>query len=358
MSCGTIYFGRVRTSPDTPPERRKIIEDAHESARERLLSDLNALRQAAGNPSLGHLVKLSQRKLSKSTLNDHLKGRRTLLPPWRLVSAYISACHEAAGSTGLDVGRLGTLDEWLSVYKAAVEGKIWGTSPLRSSGDTMSFDTSSLAEPDEAPPEDVDETRTRSSPIFRYEDKISKYADLSIAPIIRRFEDELPDVAKSLSPYAGTLIITGGAAIGTRFSIEHNITTIGRDPESDAWLNDATVSRRHAVIRRYGDRFFVDDTGSTNGTYHRESLVERESSLQSYEELHIGIFSLLFVQGGTAPDEAMEQSYHAIRSRLARGLTVSTSPQGWPGLSLRPKGESPPDAITPRSVGTRWPPRS
>jgi hypothetical protein len=121
----------------------KISDNSHEVARERLVSDLNSLRRAAGNPSLGHLVKLSQHRLSKSTLDDHLKGQRSRLPPWRLVSAFVSACHEAAASTGLDVGRLGTLDEWMSVYKAAVEGKFWA-SPFKSPGDTMFFDTSSL----------------------------------------------------------------------------------------------------------------------------------------------------------------------------------------------------------------------
>ena len=101
--------------------------------------------------------------------------------------------------------------------------------------------------------------------------------------------------------------------------------------------HDSTVSRRHAVIRRYGDRFFIDDTDSTNGTYLRELPVEREAPLESYEEFHIGIFSLLFMQGGTASQEAMEQSYHAIRSRLARGLTMPTAPQGWSDLTMRPQ---------------------
>lgn len=363
--AGTFWDTLVRTRPDksgraTP--RGEIIEDSHEAARERLVSELNALRKAAGNPSIGHLVKLSQRKLSKSTLHDHLSNRRTKLPPWRLVSAYISACREAADATGLDTARLGTVDEWYAIYKASVEGRPWTVSPLKAPKDTMFFDTSSLAvpeppddlEPSEAPvqlespkpsevpeppeasepPEDPEETlrvdypqyhmRPRPKPVTQSD--AWRYADSSIGPVIRKLENELPHTLKSLTTYMGILIVTGGSAIGSRFQLESNITTIGRSPESDIWLNDLSVSRSHAVIRKYGDRFFVDDSDSTNGTYKDNLHVDRETPLQSWEELHIGIYSLLFVQGDTHSSHGLPRTFNAIRSRLASGLARSTGP--------------------------------
>ena len=339
--AGVLWDNVVRTKPDnsgraTP--RGEIIENSHEAAKERLISELNRLRKAAGNPSIGHLVKLSQRKLSKSTLHDHLSSRRANLPPWRLVSAYISACREAAASTGLDIARLGTLDEWYAVYKASVEGRPWTISPLKATKDTMFFDTSSLADPEppegREPPDDGETTVRVQDPQFRVElrprpptdSDAWRYADSSIGPVIRKLENELPDTLKSLTAYTGILIVTGGSAIGSRFHLESNITTIGRDPESDIWLNDLSVSRRHAVIRKYGDRFFVDDSGSTNGTYKDNCHVDGESHLQSWEELHIGIYSLLFVQGDTHSGYPLQRTFDAIRTRLASGLTLSTGP--------------------------------
>lgn len=318
--------GRFRTRP----QRGKIIEHAHELAQERLISELKALRQGAGNPSLGELVQLSQQKLSKSTLDDHLSGRRRRLPPWRFVAAYVSACHAAAASTGLNVARLGTLDGWHLLWDAALKGDAEAPSPL-DDGQTLVLGSSPLPKSDKAP--------DWPAAMNLRENDIRTYSDSSITPIIQQFENELSDLAKSLPPYAGLLIIAEGPTFGKRFPVERNITTIGRDPESDVWLNDPAVSRRHAVIRRYGERFFVVDSESTNGTYRQQSLVKGESVLDSHEELQIGPFSLLFISGGSVSDSSLRESHLAIRARLARDLAISTPRVGSPYdyFSKRPR---------------------
>ena len=73
-------------------------------------------------------------------------------------------------------------------------------------------------------------------------------------------------------------------------------TTAGRHPESDIFLDDVTVSRRHAEIRRRDGKFFVQDKGSLNGTYVNRQRVE-ETPLASGDELQIGKFKLVFFAG-------------------------------------------------------------
>jgi hypothetical protein len=296
--------GRLRTTPDAH-WGVNAIERSHGLAAQGLISELNALRKAAGNPSLGQLVRLSQHKLAKATLDDHLAGRRTRLPPWRLVSAYVSACHEAAASTGIDIRRLGTLEEWYVVWKAALEGDIGVTSPLNKftiADDPTALDkqkavlsvgrrTTALKK---IGPSKETSKSIRAEQATEGVDPNSVTA--SIGPILRQIEERSSKRAQSLPSHMALLIVINGATIGKNFQIKHNLTTIGRNPESDIWLNDPTVSRRHAIIRRRGDRFFVDDVGSSNGTFLHRELVEYESVISAYDELRIGTFVL-----GAAP---------------------------------------------------------
>ena len=315
--------GRVRTSPDDGGAVAEIVEPSPCAAAERLIADLNWLRRDSGNPSLGQLVKLSERKPSKSTLDDHLAGRRTRLPPWRLVSAYVSACHAAAGSTGLDVERLGTLEEWHTRWVAASKGVLDAASPIRKPASVASR-TVSLADVAGLEALSGQPPRSDSTEVGQ-----PKPAGASISPILHRLEGDLSALEKSLSPYTALLLVTSGSTVGTRFSVEHNITTIGRDPESDIWLNEPTVSRLHAVIHRYGDRFVVRDTESHNGTFVGRQRISEETVLISHEELNIASFRLLFVQGGESAKKLdRQQRYHRIRSDLIDEIGADTSAIG------------------------------
>jgi pSer/pThr/pTyr-binding forkhead associated (FHA) protein len=74
-------------------------------------------------------------------------------------------------------------------------------------------------------------------------------------------------------------------------------TVAGRHPESDIFLDDVTVSRRHAEIVRDGSDYTVRDVGSLNGTYLNRERIE-EALLRDGDEVQIGKFKLVFVHGG------------------------------------------------------------
>ena len=94
------------------------------------------------------------------------------------------------------------------------------------------------------------------------------------------------------------VLINRGEAKGSRFLITGEGATIGRSTESAIFLDDVTVSRSHAVIKRIGDSFQLRDCGSLNGTYVNNDSVS-EIALNSGDEIQIGKFHLLFVSGTT-----------------------------------------------------------
>jgi pSer/pThr/pTyr-binding forkhead associated (FHA) protein len=312
-----------------------VIEESHAQAVESLVSDLNSLRRAAGNPSLGQLVRLSEDKLVKATLDDHLSGRRKRLPQWALVSAYVSACHKAAATTGLDVRQLGTLDEWKARWTAALEGNVEAGSPIKQPINTDGFaaiDNSTMAL------KQLDSSR--EAPQRADAERPTVIADPhTIAPVLQQLEEKVSKRAQSLPAHTGLLVVTNGATIGMTFELDHNLTTIGRNPENDIWLNDPTVSRSHAMIHRYGDQFFIDDLDSSNGTILHGVVIDQRSTLSSYDELCIGVFVFLFVQGTTAHGKAVSRSSFRSgpllpHSRLAEDIGKETD--RFRGFAVRP----------------------
>ena len=91
-------------------------------------------------------------------------------------------------------------------------------------------------------------------------------------------------------------MVRRGPNAGSNFVLDKDLTTAGRHPESDIFLDDVTVSRRHAEIRRRDDKFYVQDKGSLNGTYVNRQRVD-ETPLASGDELQIGKFKLVFFEG-------------------------------------------------------------
>ena len=94
----------------------------------------------------------------------------------------------------------------------------------------------------------------------------------------------------------GLLVVTRGPNAGTRLALTKPVTTVGRHPDSDIFLDDITVSRRHAEVQRVGSGFVVRDVGSLNGTYLNRERVE-ESPLSNEDELQVGKFRLVFFAG-------------------------------------------------------------
>ena len=111
-------------------------------------------------------------------------------------------------------------------------------------------------------------------------------------------EDPFADQGAMESLPGGTalLVVKRGPNAGSRFLLDSDITTSGRHRESDIFLDDVTVSRRHAEFYRHGDRFTVRDVGSLNGTYVNQERIE-EAALNGGDEVQIGKFRLVFLTG-------------------------------------------------------------
>jgi FHA domain/zinc-ribbon domain len=109
-------------------------------------------------------------------------------------------------------------------------------------------------------------------------------------------EDDLAQYLDDLPAGVGLLVLRRGANAGSSYRLEAASTSAGRDPDSDIFLDDITVSRRHAVIERTAEGFIVRDAGSLNGTYVNRERVEK-ARLRTGDELQIGRFRLSFVLG-------------------------------------------------------------
>ena len=109
-------------------------------------------------------------------------------------------------------------------------------------------------------------------------------------------EDSSPDYAdaEALPPGTALLVVLRGPNAGSRFLLDSEFTSAGRHPDSDIFLDDVTVSRRHAEFYRHGDSFSVRDVGSLNGTYVNRERIE-EAELFGGDEVQIGKFRLLFM---------------------------------------------------------------
>jgi pSer/pThr/pTyr-binding forkhead associated (FHA) protein len=93
------------------------------------------------------------------------------------------------------------------------------------------------------------------------------------------------------------LIVRKGIEVGERFYLEQPQITIGRDPDSDIFLNDVTVSREHAVLHVDAGEVRIEDVGSLNGTYVNDSIVTG-AVLSSGDTVQIGRFQMVFLSGG------------------------------------------------------------
>ena len=117
-----------------------------------------------------------------------------------------------------------------------------------------------------------------------------------------------PSVAgvDALPAGSALLVVKRGPNAGSRFLLDQSTTSAGRHPESDIFLDDVTVSRRHAEFRREGGEFVVVDVGSLNGTYVNREPVDT-AVLASGDEVQIGKFRLVFLTGPRTGDRGADQ---------------------------------------------------
>ena len=98
----------------------------------------------------------------------------------------------------------------------------------------------------------------------------------------------------ALTPGSALLVVKRGPNAGSRFLLDEDVTTAGRHPDSDIFLDDVTVSRRHAEFRREGNGYTVHDVGSLNGTYVNRERIEA-APLSGGDEVQIGKFRLVYL---------------------------------------------------------------
>jgi hypothetical protein len=103
---------------------------------------------------------------------------------------------------------------------------------------------------------------------------------------------ELALAVAELEPGTALLVVVRGPNQGSRYLLDRDVVTVGRHPDSDIFLDDITVSRRHSEFRRAGDRVVVQDVGSLNGTYINGVRAD-EQQLTSGDEVQVGKFKLV-----------------------------------------------------------------
>jgi hypothetical protein len=123
-------------------------------------------------------------------------------------------------------------------------------------------------------------------------------ATLSLAELAERLEldEELGAALAELPEGMGMLVVRRGPNAGSRFVLDAEVTALGRHPDSDIFLDDITVSRRHAAVRRVRGSYEVSDVGSLNGTYVDHHRVDT-ASLHHLADVQIGRFVLVFLLG-------------------------------------------------------------
>jgi pSer/pThr/pTyr-binding forkhead associated (FHA) protein len=99
--------------------------------------------------------------------------------------------------------------------------------------------------------------------------------------------------ADALPAGSALLIVQRGPGAGSRYLLDTDTVSAGRHPESDIFLDDITVSRRHVEFHREAGSFRVHDVGSLNGTYLNGDRVD-DAELQNGDEVRIGKFRLIF----------------------------------------------------------------
>ena len=116
------------------------------------------------------------------------------------------------------------------------------------------------------------------------------------ADLEAELDEEIHITPEELEGGRGVLIVKRGPNAGSKFFLDTDSTEIGRHPDSDIFLDDITVSRRHAELRRAESGFGLHDIGSLNGTYVNRERVE-DADLRSGDEIQIGKFKLVFLTG-------------------------------------------------------------
>lgn len=117
---------------------------------------------------------------------------------------------------------------------------------------------------------------------------------------------EAKDALAALPYGTALLVVQRGPNAGARFLLDDESVTAGRDPQSSIFLDDVTVSRRHAEFLAVGGGFRVRDAGSLNGTYVNRERVDM-ADLQAGDEVQIGKYRMTYHPSRQVVDPGMAQ---------------------------------------------------
>lgn len=104
----------------------------------------------------------------------------------------------------------------------------------------------------------------------------------------------VPDL-QHLDETDALLVVVSGPDAGAQILLDTDVVTVGRSPNADIFLDDVTVSRKHAEFVRTPSGFTLRDTGSLNGTYVGRQLID-SIELQNGADVQIGKFRMIFQQ--------------------------------------------------------------
>ena len=110
---------------------------------------------------------------------------------------------------------------------------------------------------------------------------------------LESLSDEERAAVDALPSGNALLIVRRGPNQGSRFLLDSDVTTVGRHPNADIFLDDVTVSRKHAEFKRVGKTFTITDLASLNGTQYENATVET-AVLENGSEVQIGKYHLTF----------------------------------------------------------------
>ncbi len=127
---------------------------------------------------------------------------------------------------------------------------------------------------------------------------------ISLAPISPETgppSDEVSVALDDMPEGAGMLVVKRGPGAGSKFVLARSVVSAGRHPDSDIFLDDVTVSRRHAELVRRGSGYVLRDAGSLNGTYLNRERIE-EATVANGDEVQIGRFKLVYLDAIPPPE--------------------------------------------------------
>ncbi len=136
------------------------------------------------------------------------------------------------------------------------------------------------------------ETQGQGSPSDQ-SDTTQRFSDDLLAQDPHGLNAEEREAIEALPSASALLIVQRGPNEGARFLLDQDVTTVGRHPNADIFLDDVTVSRRHAEFRRNGTSFIINDLASLNGTYFDGVRIE-SALLDEGAEVQIGKFKFTF----------------------------------------------------------------